>query len=86
MEVKDIWPKLELPGKTRLSFEINGSGTFLNDVAQHIKASGKSFRYKGRVDLTVNEDGLIEAVDEYYPLHFDSGKSIEDYRGREKDE
>lgn len=85
MDVTDVWPELKLSGKRRLTFEFIGSGTFLKDLSPEIKASGKFFSYKGRIDLTINRDGLIEAVDEYYPFQFDRGTSVEDYRKKEKD-
>lgn len=86
MKVTDVWPELKKDGKRRLTFEINGTGTFSGDLAAVLKPSNKAFGYQGRIDFTIDDKtGLIETIDEYYPFHFDSGKSIEDYRKVEKD-
>ncbi|KAK1721366.1 hypothetical protein CaCOL14_007558 [Colletotrichum acutatum] len=86
MRVELVWQELEKNGKVHVTFAFVGTGTYTNDLTSQFKASGKTFRYRGRLDLTINEDdGLIEVVDEYYPLHFDAGTSIDDYRKREED-
>jgi len=53
-------------------------GTFEKDLPSK-KASGKPFVFQGVVDFTVNGEGLIDSVNEWYTWDFGEGREVRDY-------
>jgi len=64
MEVERIDVPKDGKGKAASLRTIN-RGTLEKDLPSK-KASGKSFVFQGVVDFTVDDDGLIDSVNEWY--------------------
>lgn len=66
-------------------FEQTSTGTFSHDLVRPDgdflqKASGKDFCFRGIIKLTVNAEGLIIRVDEWYTRNWDESKDEHTYR------
>jgi hypothetical protein len=80
MEVEQSAGEEPLPGgRRKYSIRTINRGTFLKDLPS-AKASGKTFSFRGVVDLVVREeDGLIEEVHEWYSSNFGNSKDVAEY-------
>lgn len=72
-KVLSAWPGVELSdGRVKYSVRTSNKGTFTNTVPPRLIASGKQFDFYAVIDIVVREDGLIEAIEEWYCRQFDS--------------
>ena len=53
-------------------------GKFVNDLPS-MKATGKMFEFRGVVDFTVDEEGMIKRTDDFYSTGFGSSVPLEEY-------